>query len=118
MKNRLILAWFDIGYKGDLTQLENQNQDFDIKKTAALMGYTQSLQTNKPTETEILLKVKKRLFEEWIKLRKENKIDKEYLCYCGHTFTCDCSPPNLEMFITNFDNGNININDKNNGWKK
>lgn len=118
MKDNLILAWWEIGYKGDLTKLNTQTKDEVIKRTAALNGYAQSLETKKPTNTEILLKVKQNLFVEWVKLRKENKKDNDYLCYCGHKYTCDCSHPNLELFITNFDNGNINVNDKNNGWKQ
>ncbi len=57
-------------------------------------------------------------YNDWIKLREES-IDEwgEKLCYCGHTFKCDCGNPTLNMFKESVERGVITLGDKNNGWK-
>lgn len=58
-------------------------------------------------------------YKEWIKLREESKDEfGDKLCYCGHTYKCDCSHPTKKMFKDHVKIGNISLWDRNNGWKK
>jgi hypothetical protein len=58
-------------------------------------------------------------YKEWIKLREESKDEfGDKLCYCGHTYKCDCAHPTKKMFKDHVKIGNISLWDKNNGWKK
>lgn len=57
--------------------------------------------------------------KEWIKLREEN-VDEwgEILCYCGHTFKCGCSHPDLETFNDSIKNGTLDPYSSKNNWVK
>lgn len=54
----------------------------------------------------------------WIRLR-EKSIDENghKLCYCTHSFKCDCGNPDKQLFKECVMHGSIIVTDKNNGWK-
>ena len=56
-------------------------------------------------------------FSNWLKLREETKDEDGKLCYCGHTYRCDCANPDLNLFEESVKRGTIIPNDKRNGWK-
>jgi len=59
----------------------------------------------------------KKKYKEWLKLRKDSlNEDGEKLCYCGHTYKCDCSDPSLDTFKESVDRKDIKLKDPNNGW--
>jgi len=47
---------------------------------------------------------KQNVYNSYIKKRNEQK---EKMCYCGHTFDCDCGNPSLEEFEHNLINNHI-----------
>lgn len=57
-------------------------------------------------------------YEKWIALRNQS-IDKrrEKLCYCGHTYKCECADPDIELFRESVERKTINLEDPKNGWK-
>lgn len=58
------------------------------------------------------------VYKDWIKLRTEH-IDEEghKLCYCGHTFTCECGDPDIKTFEESVNRKALDPNDPQNGWK-
>jgi hypothetical protein len=57
-------------------------------------------------------------YKYWIRLRKKSMDEHgDKLCYCGHTFKCDCGDPDELLFRESLMRGNIKLTDKNNGWK-
>lgn len=57
-------------------------------------------------------------YNDWIQLRdKSIDLYNEKLCYCGHTYKCSCGNPNKNEFETALENGNIKLQDPDNGWK-
>ena len=54
---------------------------------------------------------------DWLTLRKETKCEEGKLCYCGHTFKCDCGDPDFKTFKESVERGAIKLGDKNNGWQ-
>lgn len=57
------------------------------------------------------------VYKNWILLR-EASIDErnEKLCFCGHTYKCDCSNPDIELFNESLARKTIKLDDPNNGW--
>ena len=56
-------------------------------------------------------------FKKWIKLRESSKDDEGKLCYCGHTYKCDCSNPDLTLFNESLERKTIILDDPENGWE-
>ena len=55
-------------------------------------------------------------YKEWLELREETKDKNGELCYCGHTYKCDCLDPDEKLFNESVKRGSIILNDKRNGW--
>ena len=57
-------------------------------------------------------------YKSWIKLRNKS-IDEfnEKLCYCGHTFKCSCSNPDITLFEESVNRKTIILEDSKNGWE-
>ena len=51
-------------------------------------------------------------YNEWMELRKENN-----LCYCSErSDVCDCIDPDFDLFKKEYEDGNVVLGDKRNGW--
>ena len=57
------------------------------------------------------------IYKNWLKLRVDTKNEYGKLCYCGHTYKCDCADPDEALFRESVMRNTITIGDKNNGWK-
>ena len=55
-------------------------------------------------------------YKKWLRLREISKDDEGKLCYCGHTYKCDCVDPDFTLFKESFERGTIKLHDPNNGW--
>lgn len=54
----------------------------------------------------------------WLFIRKITRDSfSERLCYCGHTFKCDCDNPDKQTFIDACKNGSVQWWKLTNGWK-
>jgi len=59
----------------------------------------------------------KEIYENWLSLRHASTDDRnEQLCYCGHTYKCSCSDPDIECFAESIKNKTIILGDPKNGW--
>lgn len=70
--------------------------------------------------TNVLTKIRRFLspYKEWLVVRKKSEDEnKEKLCYCGHTFKCQCSDPDKALFNESVKRGSIILWDENNGWE-
>ena len=56
------------------------------------------------------------LWQEWLELRRATGDFGDRICYCGHTFKCECADPDFECFCSSVLNGSIILNDPKNGW--
>lgn len=64
------------------------------------------------------LKLKLFPYKTWIKIREESKDEfGDKLCYCGHTYKCDCLDPDENLFNESVKRGSIILSDKENGWE-
>jgi hypothetical protein len=75
--------------------------------------------TEETTETSNLLycdKCWEKLYKEWLELRSKTKDDEGKLCYCGHTYKCECGDPDFETFKTAVISHYIKLGDPDNGW--
>lgn len=41
----------------------------------------------------------------------------ERFCYCGHTFKCSCSNPDITLFEESVNRKTIILDDSKNGWE-
>lgn len=58
-------------------------------------------------------------YQKWLQLREASTDERnEKLCYCGHTYKCSCSDPDLQSFTESVKNKTIIPDDPNNGWYK
>jgi len=56
--------------------------------------------------------------KKWLVLRKLSKDEfGDMLCYCGHTYNCDCADPTVAIFEDSINRGVLDVNDSKNGWK-
>lgn len=57
-------------------------------------------------------------YEKWIALRNQSIDERgEKLCYCGHTYKCECADPDIELFKGSVERKTITMGDPKNGWK-
>lgn len=58
-------------------------------------------------------------YNNWIKLREISiDVHNQKLCYCGHTYKCECADPDMELFKGSVERGTIKLNNHENGWSK
>ena len=63
-------------------------------------------------------KMDKKIYKNWLKLRESSTNDRgEKLCYCGHSYKCTCTDPDLQSFIESVENKTIIPDDPKNGWR-
>lgn len=66
----------------------------------------------------IFRKTENEKYKQWLSLRESSKDERsDKLCYCGHTHKCSCADPDEDIFEQSLKNGNIKLNDENNGWR-
>lgn len=63
-------------------------------------------------------KITKKTFNEWLKLREKTEDEEGELCYCGHTFKCECGDPDFKTFKESVERGAVIPDDENNGWSE
>lgn len=57
-------------------------------------------------------------FKNWLELRELSKNEfGDVLCYCGHTYKCNCADPTISIFNNSIKRGVLDVNDPKNGWK-
>lgn len=58
-------------------------------------------------------------YEKWLVLRFQSADeDGQKLCYCGHTYKCECADPDVQLFKESVGRKTIKLGDPKNGWKK